>query len=99
VRPAEFELAADMAGRWPLPRRSLRLEGSAVALLRTLALTRWHAARGRLVLVSSPRRLPVSRLLERLVGGDLDALGVSVHASAQEATAEIWRRYVERSSG
>jgi hypothetical protein len=44
--------------------------------------------------------LPVSRLLERLVGGsDLDALGVSVHASAQEATAEIWRRYVERSSG
>jgi hypothetical protein len=48
--------------------------------------------------VACSQRLPLSRLLERVVGGtDFDALGLSMHASAQESTAEIWRRYLERS--
>jgi hypothetical protein len=98
ARPAEFALIAAVAERWPLPHRKVRLEGSTPALLRTLALTRWHSLRGRLVLVACSQRLPLSRVLERVVGGcDFDALGLSMHASAQEATAEIWRRYLERS--
>jgi hypothetical protein len=100
ARPAEFALAGTVAERWPLPHRLLRLEGSTAALLRTLALTRLHAVRGRLVLAACPERLPLPGLLERVVGGnDFDALDLSMHASAQEATAEIWRRYVERSRG
>jgi hypothetical protein len=98
ARPAEFALAEAVAERWPLPHRMLRLEGSTAALLRTLALTRWHAVRGRFVLAAFSERLPLPRLLERVVGGsDFVALDLSMHASAQEATAEIWRRYVERS--
>lgn len=100
ARPAEFALAAGVAERWPLPHRLLRLEGSPAALLRTLALTRWHWVRGRLVLVECAERLPASRLLERVVGGSgFEGLGLSSDASAQEATAEIWRRSVERSRG
>jgi hypothetical protein len=98
ARPAEFVIVAAVAERWPLPHRRVRLEGSTAALLRTLALTRWHSLRGRLVLIACSQGLPLSRLLERVVGGtDFDALGLSMHASAQESTAEIWRRYREGS--
>lgn len=100
TRPANAALAAAVAERWPLPHRRLRLEGSLALRLRNLALTRWHAARGRLVLVELAEDVPPPRLLERAVGGsDFGALGLSGHASVQEATAEIWRRYASRSRG
>jgi hypothetical protein len=44
--------------------------------------------------------VPPSPLLVRVIGArDLGALDFTGHDSAQEATAEIWRRYVERSRG
>jgi hypothetical protein len=100
TRPANAALAAAVAECWPFPHRRLRVEGSLALRLRNLALTRWHAARGRLVLVALAEDMPPSRLLERVVGGsDFGALGLSEDASVQEATAGIWRRYVERSRG
>ena len=96
----ESGLAAAVAERWALPHRRLRLQRSLAARIRNVALTRWHAAWGRLVILELSEHVPPSRLLGRLVGGgDLGALAFTGHDSAQEATAEIWRRYVERSRG
>jgi len=98
--PGDSAVAAAVTERWALPHRRLRLEGSLAARLRNLALTRWHAARGRLVFVELADHGPPSRLLVRVIGArDLGALAFTGHDSAQEATAEIWRRYVERSRG
>jgi hypothetical protein len=98
--PGDSALAAAVTERWALPHRRLRLEGSLAARLRNLALTRWHAARGRLVFVELADHGPPSPLLVRVIGArDLGALDFTGHDSAQEATAEIWRRYVERSRG
>ena len=99
ARPAESGLAAGVAERWPLPHRRLRLHGPLAVRLRSVSLAGWHAARGRLVILELSEEATRSRL-ERMAGGsDLRALGVSENSPVQEATAELWRRYVERSQG
>jgi hypothetical protein len=96
ARPEEARLAAAVSGRWALPQRRLRLEGSLADRLRSLLLAGWHVVWGRLVILQLSQDAPWPRLFERaLRAADLGAPFSPGEESAQEATARVWRRYVE----
>jgi hypothetical protein len=98
-QPSDSSLAGQVADRWLLPHRRIRVGGSPAARIAGVAAARWHAARGRLVVVELAEPLHPSRLLDWVSGAcdfrwaaGLEPMENSVHA----ATAGVWRRVAER---
>jgi hypothetical protein len=99
AQPADSSLAAQVTDRWFLPHRRVRAAGSSAARLGRAAAARWHAARGRLVLLELGESARPSRFLDWLSGAsDFRSAAGLTHArdSLPAAMAGIWRRYVER---
>ena len=94
----ESAFAAAVADRWYLPQRFVRQGESRAEAVRILIVARWHAARGRLVVLDLPAAPFASRTLDRLSGAS-DLRSVVDATSTQalpEATAQIWRLYLGR---
>jgi hypothetical protein len=92
--------AAAVADRWYLPHRFVRQRGSRAGAIRSLIVARWHAARGRLVVLDLPDVPFGSRTLDRLSGAS--ALTSVVDATSTQtlpaATARLWRLYSRRTA-
>jgi hypothetical protein len=99
VQPTDSSLADQVADRWLLPNRRIRVGGSPAARIAAVATARWHAARGRLVVVELAEPLHPSRLVD-WVSGACDfrsAAGLEpTENSPHAATAGVWRRVAER---
>ena len=99
VEPADAGLLAAVVDRWLFPHRRVRLDGSYAHRARTLAHATWQAALGRLVLLEQREPARASRLLDRLLGATGAPSNVFAGMTPAGATAEMWRRYLERSKG
>jgi len=95
---SDSALASAVAGRWCLPHRLLGLGESRADAIRGLMAARWHAARGRLVVLDVPEPSSVPVFLDRL-GGVRDfrsVVDVNSTRSLADAVARIWRLYLDR---
>jgi hypothetical protein len=98
AQPADWELAGQVAASWFLSHRLVRLGRSPVAQLSGATVARWHATRGRLVIVELGESAPPSRWLGWMSGA-FDFRSVAgltpAQLSLRTATAQIWRRFSE----
>ena len=98
AQPADWELAGQVAAGWFLTHRLVRLGQSRPAQLGGAAVARWHAARGRLVIVEVGESARPSRWFGWMSGA-FDFRSVAGLTPAQHslraATAHIWRRFSE----
>jgi hypothetical protein len=98
AQPADWELAGQVAAHWFLSHRLMRLGRSSVGQLGGAAVARWHATRGRLVIVELGEPAPPSRWLGWISGAcdfrSAAGLAPGQH-SLRTATAQIWRRFSE----
>lgn len=96
IRPADSDLAEALAATWFFPHRLVRVPQPPQSVVRALLAARWHAARGRLVLLEVPERARRSSALARVSGAlDLTSLVDALPPSdrARRAAAQLWLRF------
>jgi hypothetical protein len=98
AQPADWELARQVAASWFLSHRLVRFGRTPLAQLRGTGIARWHATRGRLVIVELGESAPLPRWLGWMSGAfdfrSVAGLTPGQH-SLRAATAQIWRRFSE----
>jgi hypothetical protein len=91
-------LAAAVASRWYLSHRLLLLGESRRDAIRGVLAARWHAARGRLVVLDVPRPSSIPRLLQRVsrVREFQSLVDPTSSRPLSDSVALIWRLYLDR---